>query len=121
MGTVTTVRARSVRRVGATVALGGVLLAGTAGIAHAAQDGKLAPGQQNTYATWFFGRTTVCVKNLSSSDMGYYHWWSSASVGAHYLNPGEEICETRSFAGFRVGVENSGPSAVLYVRFPIGP
>jgi hypothetical protein len=112
---------RSIRRAAATVVLTGAVLAGTAGVAAAAQTGDLGPNQGRSFATWFFGRTQVCVKNLDTNVNASYYWVSSTSSRANGLLPGQEICEARSFAGFRIFIQNTSPNASLHVTFPIGP
>ena len=114
---------RRLRKVAVAAALGGtVATAGFATAAQASQAGVQAPGQTSSYATWFWGRTQVCFK-----DLGYlgqpvaYNWSSSTSFGSGYLAPGQENCNlVRSFVGFRISVSDIGGD-YLQVRFPIGP
>jgi hypothetical protein len=93
----------------------------TGATAAMAQGGDLAPNQTATYATWFWGRTTVCIKNVDAIYDAGYTWSSSTSWGSGGLTPGQENCFTRSFAGFRIAITDSSARAHLNVRFPIGP
>jgi hypothetical protein len=90
-------------------------------VANAAQDGNIGPNVSATYSTWFFGRTQVCVQNISPTYDGSYHWSSSVSSGSRSLIPGDEYCSVRSYVGFPLTIENTSARATLHVRFPIGP
>ena len=108
-------------RAAIAVALGATIAAGSPSIAHAAQGGDIAPRKEGNFATWFWGRTQVCVKNVDATHDGSFTWVSSTSNGFGPLEPQQETCFTRSFAGFRISITNASPAATLRVRLPIGP
>lgn len=112
---------RRIHRIAATAGVVAAIAVAGTGVAEAAQTGTLGPNQGASYATWFFGRTEVCVKNLSSTQGGSFNWVSSTSSGYRALAPSEEYCMTRSFAGFRIFIQNTTWNSTLTVRFPIGP
>ncbi len=109
-----------VSRAVAATAAAAILTVGGASAAQATQGATLRPNQSREFATWFFGRTTVCFKNIGSTD-GSVQWWSGPSSGGYGLVPGAEVCPTRSYAGIRLGVRNLSPQASIAVTFPIGP
>jgi hypothetical protein len=112
---------RPMKRAAALVAMSGALVVATAGIAEAAQSGDLAPQTGHSYATWFGGGTVVCVKNLSSTVNASFTWVSSTSSGGYGLRPSQELCQSRSYVGFRVYITNTSPDATLHVSLPYGP
>ena len=107
----------------ATAAFGAALavMIASEGAASATQSDVLYVGQTKDYATWFFGRTQVCLTNTGSSGEGKFQWWSGTSTGnVEGIRPGSTYCMTKSFAGIRIGMHNWGYSP-LKVTFPIGP
>lgn len=111
----------STRKAAATAGVAAVLTLMGTGVAQAAQSADLGPNQGRSFATWFWGRTTVCVQNQATNRGASFNWTSGTSYGYRALAPGEEYCLTRSFAGVRVYVQNTTWDASLGVRFPIGP
>jgi hypothetical protein len=114
------------RRMLAIASVTAALMAATAGTALASSQATglhLSPGESGSLPTWFFGRTQVCFGNpepVGGPDVSYI-WWSSTSNGSGSLPPGGQFCMARSFAGFRIGIQDISLNAKLDVWEPIGP
>ena len=122
------------RNAATIIGVSGALIAGGTGIAQAsqgatldqgprplAQGATLGDGQIATFNTWFFGRTYVCFRNVSSEDATVDSWsgpwyWETDDVPA-----GAEKCPiNRAFVGLPLTVLNTG-EGTIQVEFKAGP
>ena len=114
------------RRLLTIASLSAALMAAAAGTASASTQATglhLSPNESGSLPTWFFGRTEVCFANpepAGGPDVSY-NWWSSTTTGHGSLRPGEQSCMSRSFVGFRIGIQDISLTAHLDVWEPIGP
>jgi hypothetical protein len=113
--------ARRLRNGAVVLGISGALVGGAAGIAQASQGSTISPGAQQSFSTWFFGRTEVCFQNVSSQYDASYYWNSGPSSGGGGLTPGQQACLVRSFVGLNINVSNLSARAPIAVTFPIGP
>lgn len=112
---------RRLRNAAIILGLSGTLVGGAAGIAQASQGSTIAPNAQQSFSTWFFGRTEVCFQNVSPTYDASYYWNSGPSSGGGGLVPGQQSCLVRSFVGLNITVSNLSARAPIAVTFPIGP
>lgn len=83
--------------------------------------GVYAPvGSNPSFATWFWGRTTVRFRNDSGSGV-IVQWWAGSS-GQVYVAPHSSYDLTASFAGLRFSTHIAGDyGSGVWISFPIGP
>lgn len=85
------------------------------------QDAYLFRDDSHSFATWFFGRTVICFKNMGSQ-VASYEWISATTFSSRSLGAYEEYCDSRSFVGFGIWVHNnSSTDSLIKVSFPYGP
>lgn len=85
----------------------------------------IAAGESSSATTAVFGRTVVCVKNLSSTQYGSFRATSFTTVVATGIAPGATDCTTlnRAWVGFDLTVVNTTPQSAgvrLAVYEPYG-
>jgi hypothetical protein len=95
----------------AAVIVIGVGMAGVAADTASAANANLAPGQSANFPTWLFGRTTICVHNLSSTQSGTARFAAFGSPAQDFgVQATQTVCVTRQWFGYNVNVKNVSSS-----------
>jgi hypothetical protein len=78
-------------------------------------------GTDRRFRTWFFGKTTIRIRNAGNSSWAFVQWWDDAGdSGELDIAPGATADLIRGFVGFSVTLHPWYSNGV-YASLPYGP